>query len=531
MSPSGTLWVVSESGNGNGNLYRYKNGTWSEQIAKASGSGVVPVSAVADPSNSENVYVLNGDGCLHFSSTADDVSPSWQFSVSGFCANNTDYVIQSSVIPWMTWANDNYLTGSTIGIDPTQAGKLYVGDGTGVHTTATPSGAPAKITWNGNETVGIENLDLVVASAPSGGGVFYAAQDRPLWIALNNIVYPSRYYPNNASNVVNPNQAVCQYSSTMAAPTGGGMTISTDSGATWSAYIGGGSGGLPAGFKYGGCAVQGSGTVVWLDGSVGSPTYEGNGPYITTDAGVSWAACTFSGATAAGGGWVPSSLVVDVNNPSTILIINNGSGMVNGSGAKGVWESTSGCAFSQVSSSYGNAANIGLSVPGYACNFVFWSQGYPVTRYTARSSAIYIEKNCGSTYTSDSTPIAHINGIEVVTLGVAAPGSDGYPSIECICFATFTSLPPTPCIVNTACFGMYEIQNADTGSPTILKIGDGIPLGNLDLVTFMVGDRQIYRKLWGGFYGSGGFVFNYLLNRDLNPATNDNSPAFLAHAA
>ena len=76
-------------------------------------------------------------------------------------------------------------------------------------------------------------------------------------------------------------------------------------------------------------------------------------------------------------------------------------------------------------------------------------------------------------------------------------------------------------------------SGAGTGtSVTWTKVND-YPLGSMDGPATLAADQTTWNKWMPGFAGSG-FVYgqqNYLLNRDLDPAANDNSPAFLDKAA
>ena len=86
--------------------------------------------------------------------------------------------------------------------------------------------------------------------------------------------------------------------------------------------------------------------------------------------------------------------------------------------------------------------------------------------------------------------------------------------------------------------GTWRAVNIDTGSPTWTNIDaatatPGFPLGNWDWIKFVQGDMNIPGRVYVGFAGSGWAFgqFNYLLGRDLDPASNDNSPAWLAQTA
>jgi hypothetical protein len=59
----------------------------------------------------------------------------------------------------------------------------------------------------------------------------------------------------------------------------------------------------------------------------------------------------------------------------------------------------------------------------------------------------------------------------------------------------------------------------------------GFPNNSFDVITSVDGDKNIYISVFETFSGSGGWRINYLLKRDLDPASNDDSPVGLNRAA
>jgi hypothetical protein len=77
---------------------------------------------------------------------------------------------------------------------------------------------------------------------------------------------------------------------------------------------------------------------------------------------------------------------------------------------------------------------------------------------------------------------------------------------------------------------VYGEWRSDDNGLTWNEIG-GWPNGTLDTPTGIAGDPGVYGQAYMGTAGQGYLYLPYLLNRDFDPASNDNSPAFLNRAA
>ncbi len=98
-------------------------------------------------------------------------------------------------------------------------------------------------------------------------------------------------------------------------------------------------------------------------------------------------------------------------------------------------------------------------------------------------------------------------------MGKALSGSDGYPTIYIYGWVNGIA-------------GFWQGENLD-GDAVWKQLGNKFPNGSLDPVWTCEGDGNIAGRAYLGFLGSGWQVYNYLLQRDLNPADNDNSPVEL----
>jgi hypothetical protein len=481
VDQAGTVWVLSDVLGNTGSLYRYLSGTWSTQVTTGSNQQLACIAI--NPANSSDVYAIDYHGYMTYSVNAQVGSPTWH--------GPTTFSETSSVIGWMQWSADGALSIQNCAFDPTQSNVLYGGSGVGVFTTTPPTSGTPNVAWQGDQTVGIENLDLTAGMSLTGGGMGFSAQDRPLWWITNPTVYPSQYYPNNSVEVrygynLCGNSTPNTYAGINLTPE---LDVSTI-GPTGT-YTASGTSGLPSGFGAGQCIMMTSSNWIWMV-SVSSVLE----PYFTSNSGSSWGACTFGGGkTAAGGGWV--WIAQDTTAPGTVLLYNNGTGASNGAGATGFWKSTStsSCAFAQVDTTTPDAAAVQLqAVPGEACNFVVASLAY-VHGTLPGTGNLYLSQNCGSTW---SSAISNVSSVIAFGMGAANPAKDGFPAIYCQCYANDGS---------GSKFGFFEIDNIDS-TPFITNLDTaqgGYPAGNFDFIEFIVGDLATYGTIYGGFGDSGGF--------------------------
>ncbi len=496
VDPLGTVWVVdSANANGTGNVQRYLSGAWSTQLTGS-------YTAVAiDPASTSNAYALQVAGNLEYSVNAQAGSPTWtlvqtppqsHFPTGGFTA------VLSTVIPWQPWTADQFLDALNLAFDPSQSHVLYMGNGDGVYKITPPTTGSADIQWNADESAGLENLDLTAGIALSGGGLAFAAQDRPLWATTSPLAYPARYFPNGnggSQTQIRWGTSLCgnAVANTYAGINNNdGFTYST-SGFTTDFSVAGTTG-LPGGFIAGSCAILTATNWIWMGNVSGNPE-----PYFTNNSGSSWTACTFGGGkTAAGGGWI--GFAQDSTSPGTIIILNNGSGGTNGAGATGIWKSTSttACAFTQQATTLptGLATTL-IPVPGVACNFAITFPADIGQALPNSGNNVFLTTDCGSTF---SAGLSKLTSVLAMGFGKANPAHDGYPALYCQCYADDGS---------GSKFGFFQLDNTDTITTPIVTNMDtaqgGYPAGNLDHLLFVAGDLATYGVIYGGYNGSGGF--------------------------
>lgn len=511
VDQDGTLWLVDNQGDSEGSLYRYLSGTWSTQVAPGGGNYVSSVAI--NPANASDVYAVDYHGYLNYTTGGQSATPSW----SGYLNSIS---LSSSLIPWISWAGTTGLVFYSASFDPSQSNVLYTGEGVGVMSTTPPTSGTPSVTWNANETAGIENLVGETAIPLAAGGMVATAWDRPLWILSDGGAYPTQYYP-NAAGVVR-GYTGCVNGADIGLISASGMNVSLNGGSTWGGYVSNSSavGGL--------CALLSNTNWIWNGYKYTGSTV--SGPYFSTNSGVSWSACTFSnGATVTGGGWggnygndpIPEYLAFDPTGGITLQFNDGG-----GSNTGGIYKltSTSACAFSYVGTapSIGGSTAMLYNVPGQSGNFAMGGIAFAQGTIPDTSAEIFITQNSGTSWSQ----VANLESSFAFGFGKALSGSDGYPTLYCACY------------VNNGggyAYGIWQGENVDGGSPVWTKIGDGYPGGSFDLIVGLVGDLVTPGIVYGTFGGGTSFFVygpqGYLLKRDLDPSSNDNTPASLNEAA
>lgn len=152
------------------------------------------------------------------------------------------------------------------------------------------------------------------------------------------------------------------------------------------------------------------------------------------------------------------------------------------------------------------------SVPGNA-GHLFFTCGFcgdPLWR-SLDGGVTWCQVGTNCAITSSQVPTSII----AFGFGKAKPGGGGYPAIFIVGN------------VNS----VYGIWRSDDNTATWVNIGTW-PMNNFNSPTSMAGDPNIYGRVYIGLSDTAFYRdLNFLLNRDLDPATNDNSPVGLSKAA
>lgn len=514
VDSAGTVWVADTLA-GEGSLFRFKSGAWTEPIVYGTtfGSGRGVTGFAIDPTSNSPcassvcVYAVQGGGCLVYSTNAQTTDTFTGTGAGGCMGSGSDYSMSSTVIPWFTYLNTTLsftnLATDYLEADPTQTNVVYASIGRGLLKATAPHSGAAATSWNADETAGIENLDLDNAQLlPAGHGIIFSAQDLPAWFTTGT-TYPSTINP-PVSQVAGTSQA-CGNANAQISMSNDGIIGSTNYGSNWQ-----GSFTQPTiAWVEGNCVPVDATHWIWVAGA-------GVGPHWTTNSGTDSFAtsCTIGNSiaghviTVGGGGWYDGKPVnhdmIDMSANGTIMMYNNGSGTNGTNGAQGLWVDTSGtsaCSFTQVNNTLTTSGSSGSSslraAPG---TNDFWSSGLETVSTASLPGSSQISKcTTGGSCTAISTNI--VKSFFAWGFGAPAPGGDGYPSFACACWVS-----PNGDGTNYT-YGIWESDNMDQATPTFTNIDSadsGFPAGNFDQISFLVGDNQTYGTWYVGFNGSGG---------------------------
>ncbi len=466
----GTVWLCDNSGMGQ--LHKY-TGSWSS----ISDAGSDCHSIAVNPSNASNVYIGTNSGKLVLSTNG---GRGW--------VGPTGVSISSADIPWLAWANDNWLSNGDMRFDPSQTNILYFAEGTGVLYTNPPTRNKA-VTWI-SQSAGIEQLVSNWIISPPGGNLIVVSWDRPAFTVTNPNAYQSRYGINNVNEIqhgtscdwasISPSTIVCIADTSTADSSG----YSRDGGSNWNTFSARPS--EIGGTYYGGSIAASTSTnFVWAPSNCGDPFY-------TTNGGMSWTKIVISGVPGNDCGWHRAYyldrqiVVADRVNPGTFYMFNDGSAVAK---AAGFWKSSNGGAtWSQVvagSLDSGNASNFNAqmrSVPGLAGDFYFTS-GWQSGAQPADQSFWECVDN-GTT--TSCYGIANVKEVISFGFGKAATGKT-YPTVFIYGWVN----------------DVLGIWRSDDHCVTWTQISDGFPTGSFDLVKVIEGDSNTYGRVYVGFAGSG----------------------------
>jgi photosystem II stability/assembly factor-like uncharacterized protein len=459
VSSTGIYYAVGDS---NSSLWSYADGVWTELLSKTS------IQAVAvDPFNPQHIVITNPGGSPNESFNGGGTWP-------GFDRNNQ----ASTDIPWL--ANTGYMSIGGLAFDPVVPGKLWASAGVGVwYATKLPPKYPvtgswtAAAVWN-DQSVGIEQLVANQIIVPPGGKPVLASWDRPFFYVNDPEVFPSAYGPVNGS--FNMGWSLDYASSDPKFIVGiadwgksEASGYSTDGGQTWTPFAS-----YPNGRSAGGIAAS-TPTNIVVSPSNNSP------PYYTKDGGVTWKQISIDGVSSngdTGWGWAYYTnrhiVAADRVVAGTFYIYNYLKGLYRSVDGGANWTLVHSGAISDWS---GAGARL-QSVPGHAGHLFFTSGGQGGDH---RPSEIPLMRSVdgGATWTKVT------NVFEVRAFGFGAALTN-YPTIYIVGW------------VNR----IYGIWRSDDIAQSWVQVAD-FPLGSLDGITTIDGDKQVYGTVYVGFGGSG----------------------------
>jgi hypothetical protein len=528
VDAAGNVWLIDNvSGSGCGALNKY-DGRWANVL---SSSNCLVASAV-NPAAPTRIYAIQSFTGKLFISTNTGSS-------FGSAASNGAVVAHD--VPWlgaqMALLSNNIGPASYLAFDPSRPNMLYTSTGLAVMVTNPPSSAKA-VTWT-SESAGIEQLvgNWVVSPNTPGSKPVVGVWDQGQFLG-GTTAYPSVHIGASGTNIPSgwsvdwASSAPSTIVSLNTTLSGTGpaacpsvtstdtSSISSDGGLTGAMFasppvcngIGIRGGGIAASTPTNICAVG-------TDNGRNS-----NKLICTQNGGTSWTAATYSGIApnAAGAtGWGANyfywtqRLIADRGAANTFYIYNDGGGVA---GAAGIWKSSNGGVNWSLAHSGAFKNSQGSSqmraVPGQTGNFYYTSgvQGGP----HPSSNLLY---ECTDSDKLTCTGVSNVKEVWSVGFGLHAPGQS-YPAIYIVGW------------VNQGLGYTYGVWRSDDRHATWTQIGDGFPMGSFDQITTIEGDNNEYGTCYIGFHGSG-FAYgklNFLLKRDLSPASDDNDPMWLEKA-
>lgn len=519
----GTVYLADNSST----LHIYTGGAW---VAKS--PGLNAQSVAIDPANqtfasNAHIVVNDGSGTSAFSSN----------SATSFTGNQTPLRTATDV-PWLQSTDESFFTSYFMTFDPAQSNVVYDYEGIGVWFTNPGTGTSK--TWI-SQSAGIEQLVANWIVSPPGGVPVAAVWDRCVFRQPTPDIYPSTAGTINTYSNLPSGWSVDWSSSspgTIVALCNGFQNsqqtsgVSNDGGITWTQFT---VPNLAAGAGNGGC-IAASTPLNFL--TVGTDNgANANQPYYTINGGVSWVAITISGINTSGGtGW-NSALFQNVQNcaadrvtANKFYLYNNGA---SGGTSAGIYTAIGPALTTWTQKFVGalatgagfNGAQQMRTVPGQAGElwFTIGHQGAPHPNATP----LY--------HCTDGTPmlcptISNIEEVYALGFGKALPGGSGYPSVYIAGYANCgqSGINNCPNGASGYTFGIW--RSTDTGATWKYL---GIPLNSLDTIKTVEGDNNSFGTVYVGYQGSAYAYgqFNFLLKRDLDPASNDNDPMWLEKVA
>jgi len=471
--PDGVLWIT-DSSLGSNNARRYKNGVWKA----LSGMGWVTWHSIAiDPQDSRHVVLgSSGDLCV-----SHDGGDTWTENISLNYPKGA-VVRVANDIPWLAWANENYMSAGDMRFDPKGTNRLMFAEGIGVWYTNPPR------TWSPFEWVsqsrGIEQLvsqDIVV---PPGGSPLLFTQDRCVFKSDDPEKYPSVHGPNRTHSInmgwsgdyslTDPKFVVGVFNYWGREES----SYSTDGGSNWTKFPT-----VPAevlaGKTGGSMAVSTPDNIVWAPNNNASA-------WVTKNRGASWEQIVIPGVPTSGEtgwGWafflVRHIVAADRVTPGTFYMYNYLKQCA------GLYRSTDGG--TNWTRIYANEIATGSqynakleAVPGKAGHLFFtpgWHSG------PNPSGTQFMRSTDGGASWKALDKILEVYSFG---FGKAAPGQD-YPAIFIAGYVD----------------NVWGLWRSDDNAANWVKIGD-YPLGNVDIIRSVAGDMDRYGRCYVGFAGSGG---------------------------
>jgi photosystem II stability/assembly factor-like uncharacterized protein len=403
----------------------------------------------------------------------------------------------SSDPPWLRASNQSYFATSQVRMDPIVPGRFWAATGTGIYYADVPTGA-SEIVWS-SQTRGIEELVANDVIHPPGGLALFGGWDFGVHVKGNLDMFSTTYGP-EAGRLMGvqqldwspsrPNFIVTNASDTrMHCCDEDGNAVmagySFDGGQTWTKFATlptppGTSALDPWRMAFGSIAVSATDidNIVWM------PSMN-RAPFFTKDLGATWNRVKFDGEVLPNTGahahynFQRKIVAADRVLPYTFYLVHSGN--EENPLLTGLWRTTDGGSTWQkifkgeISPFSGYSAKL-RGVPERAGN-LFFSSGIPGRNISQLMRSL----DGGKTWTM----VANTEGIVDVGFG-EPPYESSYPTIF---IAGYVS-------------GKYGIWRSIDNAATWIRIGK-FPIGSLDAITCIEGDKNRFGRVYVGFEGSG----------------------------
>jgi hypothetical protein len=477
ISSDGNYYVVSGSGALSEILYRW-NGTAWVNITPAANNQSYDVILV-DPSDPARVVAIREGGYFNQSR---DRGASWDGIIWG-----PGYAYrQATDIPWLAWTEESYMSVGDMAFDPAVPDKIWFAQGIGVWHTSFPVTGVNSVTWT-SQSAGIEQLVANDIVAPPGGKPVVAAWDRPVFYVADPDVFPSQHGVNNDHAIImgwSVDYASSDPSFLVALVNWWGVeqdAYSTDGGQTWTifpSFPGWNPGDWPIG---GSIAASTPDNIVWVPANR-------KGPYYTKDRGVTWQKVVLPGVPDTQAGWDELHFAYYLNRhiiaadrvlPNTFYLYHAGYGLFRSDDSGDTWSQVYA---GEISSGSGFNAKL-ETVPGYA-GHLFFTSGHQSGQDP--SGAFRRSIDGGATW----SVVPDVLEAYSFGFGIEAPGSS-YPAIYIAGWVN----------------DVWGIWRSDDEGLNWTQTGEW-PLGSLDHIKTVEGDKNTYGVVYVGFSGSGYAYFD-----------------------
>ena len=463
---NGVLWYTDNS-LASDNLKKFSSGAWTSVSAPGPKSHCVAI----DPANANHIVIAEAGGHINQSF---DGGATW---------TGTYWTQESRAaadIPWLAWTKEDYMSSGDMRFDPSASNKLYVAQGIGVWH-CNPPATYTDFVWT-SQSKGIEQLVANKILSPPGPAPLALTWDRPVFRITNPDAFPAEHGPNC-------NNAICHGWSADYSLSDPYFIVglfnnfgiqelgySTDGGATWTKFAT-----VPAEVAAG--KIGGSIAVSTRDNIIWVPNNNAQA-YYTQDRGATWRPVIIPGLPAVGEtgfGWAyflnRHIVAADKVTPGVFYLYNYLAGV------RGLYRTIDGGANWQRVYSTEIAAFSGFNakletVPGQA-GHLFWASG-DTSGANPGATDFMRSTDGGLTWSA----IANVKEVKAFGFGKAAAGQS-YPAIYIAGY------------VNNA-FGIWR---SDDNCASWTRIGDNNPNQNIDTITCVSGDMNVYGRVYVGFLG------------------------------